>query len=72
MMTFSKFYAAHSTLGGTVTIPDEVYEDQKGFDGQTIEVVDFWGHREKAILRGDLYDLHAPGTGDPIIELIGE
>lgn len=72
--TYSKDYQA-GILGDDfhhVTLPDEVAEDQKYYDGMEITVIDHMGDEVPAILRGDLYGLHTPGTGDPVVELIEE
>lgn len=71
--TYTKGYEAHVTdrgdrTKGTAVLPDEVYEDQRAYDGEVIRVC----HRGKfkfAVLRGDLYGLGTPGQGDPIVEL---
>jgi hypothetical protein len=68
--TYSGNHAAHSTDGGLVTIPDQVFAAQKDHDGERIPVLDRMGEARTAILRGDLYGLHTPGTGDPVVELI--
>lgn len=67
--TYELGYLAHTTTGKLVTLPDHVAENQIGYDGQEI-VVNQSGKKRKAILRGDLYGLDTPGTGDPIVELI--
>ena len=68
--TYTRGYQAHTTTGGVVVVPDQVNDDQKAHDGLTIEVRNRWGHVERAILRGDLYDLHGPGTGDMVVEIL--
>jgi len=69
--TFTRGFQAH-VLGDThtVAIPDEVADNQAEFNGQTITVRDHMGDQVQAILRGDLYELGASGTGDSIVELI--
>lgn len=72
-------YQAFSVKGEhEVIIPDEVRDDQKGFDGREFPIL----KRPKAMsynkrvwekgrgrLRGDLYGLHTPGTGDPVVTI---
>jgi len=78
MATYSKSYQAHTTDGAIVSLPDEVFENQKtyavmdpeDYSIEEIEVRDRQGNRLRALLRGDLYGLGTPGTGDPIVELI--
>ena len=70
--TYDKKYAAR--IAGDdhhlVTLPDAVADDQLGHDGIEITVIDHMGNEVRAILRGDLYGLGTPGTGDPVVELI--
>lgn len=68
--TFDGGFQAHTTTGDLATIPDQVHGDQAAFDRLPIEVRDRRGETVPAILRGDLYGLGTPGTGDPIVELI--
>jgi hypothetical protein len=79
MATYTKGYQAHTTDGAIATLPDEVYENQKTYavmdpkdyySAEEIEVRDRQGNTRRALLRGDLYGLGTPGTGDPIVELI--
>lgn len=76
--TYSKGYRSRTTTGETVTLPDEVHENQatyavtgpEDYSHEEIQVLDRQGDRRRALLRGDLYGLGTPGTGDPIVELI--
>jgi hypothetical protein len=70
--TYEHQYAARISGGHYdgegVTIPDQVYRDQRAYDGETITVI-LDGVYCEAILRGDLYGLDTPGTGDPVVVL---
>lgn len=59
----------------TVIIPDQVFEDQKGWDesGKTftaITVGSLWQPSRKVRVRldGEAYALHLPGTGNIIVK----
>ena len=70
---------AHTAKGGQIAIvPDEVYEDQHGYDGKTFPVILIPSYgsfgkqrRGRAKLRGDLYGLHTGGTGDMTVSVCG-
>lgn len=51
-----------------VTIPDQVYEDQKSYDGRTFPAIREDGVRIRVRLDGDAYGLHTAGTGDPVVK----
>jgi hypothetical protein len=67
--TYTRGYRAHTTAGAVVRLPDQIAVDQASYDGQSIPVRTMDGVDATAILRGDLYGLGTPGTGDPIVEL---
>lgn len=67
--TFTRQVAAHTASGGIVTIPDQVAEAQREYDGKTFPVIRRDGSKARATLRGDLYGLHTSGTGDPTVAL---
>lgn len=72
---------AHTVTGRQIAIvPVEVAADQKAYDGRTFPVllIPSYGHRlgwngkprkARARLRGDLYGLHTPGTGDMVVSI---
>lgn len=61
---------ARTPAGLEVIVPDEVAEDQQQFDGRVFPVLGLDGKRRQAQLRGDLYGLHTPGTGDMVVSII--
>lgn len=66
-----KYTYSHGNLahyGQTrVTVPDQVAEDQRGYDGMTFPAIKPNGLKIRVRLRGDLYGLHTPGTGDMVV-----
>lgn len=69
--TFARKYAAHtSNETPYVYIPDQVADDQRSYDGKEFPVMRQNGTTTRARLRGDMYGLGTPGTGDPVVELI--
>lgn len=69
--TFNSRARAHTiSRAHTVTIPDQVYADQKGYDGKSFPVLRADGSRARAQLAGDEYGLWTPGTGDPVVRMI--
>lgn len=68
--TFTRQVAAHTATGNTyVFIPDQVAENQRGFDGKSFPVLRRDGSKARATLRGDLYGLGTSGTGDPVVAI---
>lgn len=67
MFTFSRGCQAHIIGGGIAIIPDQVADDQKEYDGRVVRAI-VRGQIRAVRLRGDLYDLCGPGTGDPVVE----
>ena len=70
--TFEKQYAAMGKdggLGNIFTVPDQVGENQKEFDGKTFPAFQS-GRKCRVKLRGDWYGLNTPGTGDMRVQLI--
>ena len=75
--TFDRGYVATTVSGfrtrvkgvGIVTIPDDVYEHQRAYDGKTFPVIRHDGTKSRARLRGELYGLWTSGTGDPIVSM---
>jgi hypothetical protein len=65
---------AHTVTGGRVVVPDEVALDQEAFDGATFPVlrlhINGVPRKCRARLRGDLYGLHTPGTGDMVVSIV--
>ena len=53
-----------------VIIPDQVADDQKGFDGRTFTVLRLDGRKARAMLMGDEYGLWSPGVGDPVVKMV--
>ncbi len=80
--TFNKLNCAWSITGLLLYIPDQVYENQKDYDGKTFPVVidntnspyTIWDtaltRRARARLMGDLYGLHTTGTGVPVVKIV--
>lgn len=68
--TYNAKYTAHTMSGGQVTIPDQVADDQKQFDGETFPVLRRDGSKGRAMLIGDEYGLHTSGTGEPVVKMI--
>ena len=66
-----KNYQAHLGLTGnkTCTIPEEVADDQKSFDGKTFPAI-CRGKKIRVKLIGDDYGLHTSGTGDIIVRCV--
>jgi hypothetical protein len=59
--------------GETVIVPDEVYHNQQYYSDNGIKFdVRAGNDTATAILRGDLYGLNTPGTGDMIVEIAPE
>lgn len=80
MWTFEKRIQAWATEEGedfTVTIPDQIYADQRHHDAEGTEfpimaaIGGGWGEF-KARLDGDAYGLNTPGTGDPRVIIVGD
>lgn len=74
--TFAYGYQAHTVTGQcvpgaeAVIIPDQVADDQCRYDGETFPVIYARSRRRaRATLRGDLYGLHTPGTGNPVVAI---
>lgn len=67
--TYQLRYLAHTVRGGRVTIPDQFARNQRDYDGKTFPVRRLDGSAVRATLRGDLYGLHTPGIGDPIVSV---
>ncbi len=70
--TYDKHFAARLISGEdefTVTIPDQVAEDQRRFDANktTFPARYVDGIETMVRLDGDAYDLWGPGTGDTIV-----
>lgn len=66
--TFNGNYAAH--FGDkVVTIPDQVFNDQRGFAerDQSFSAILPGGARITVKLDAEAYDLFGSGTGDPIV-----
>ena len=63
--TYNKRFAAHYGAS-VVTIPDQVAEDQRGWDisGQSFPALRANGQSVRVRLDGDSYGLHTSGTGD--------
>lgn len=67
-------YNSHSCAhygDDTVIVPDQVADAQADFDGRSFPALRLhrWssrptGQRVRVYLRGDLYGLHTPGTGN--------
>lgn len=55
---------------GIVTIPDQVYDSQKQYDGRTFPVVRADGSKTRGMLIGSEYGLWTSGTGDPVVKLV--
>ena len=68
--TFSRRYAASSVSGMVVTIPDQVADNQRHYDGRSFPVIKPNGSKGRAVLRGDLYGLHTSGTGDALVKIV--
>lgn len=69
--TFAHKYAAHrSDDKPYVFVPDQVYESQSEYDGKEFPIIFRNGTTGRAILRGELYGLNTPGTGDITVEVI--
>ena len=67
--TFTSKFLAHTLSGSEVTIPDQVADDQKGYDGETFIVIRENGSRARARLMGAEYGLHTSGTGDVVVKM---
>lgn len=59
-------------------VPDEVAENQSDFDGKTFPILikPTYGmpgkiRKGRGRLRGDLYGLNTPGTGDMVVAICG-
>lgn len=65
--TYDRNYAAHYG-SRIVTVPDQVADDQKGYDGRTFPAIDSNGSRVRVRLNGESYGLNTPGTGDMIVK----
>jgi hypothetical protein len=71
MKTYTKKIIARLARGYCF-VPDQVWLDQKAFDGKTFYAflcdsngaTLTQGVKVRVKLRGDLYDLHGPGTGE--------
>jgi len=70
--TYAHRYAARTVTGSIVTVPDQVYQDQHGYDQahQTFPVLRRDGSTVRAKIRGDLYGLHTVGTGDMVVAIV--
>ena len=64
-ITYKLGYQAHQG-NRVVILPDAVATDQRSWDGRTFNALRLDGRKVRVKLRGDLYGLHTPGTGDPI------
>ncbi|HMN55602.1 MAG TPA: hypothetical protein PKE15_00010 [Ottowia sp.] len=68
--TFEIGALAHTiSRNAFVTIPDQVAESQKEYDGKSFPVLRRDGSKARATLRGDEYGLWTPGTGDPVVSI---
>lgn len=61
---------ARTPAGLVVIVPDEVAENQKDFDLCIFPVLGLDGKKRMGQLRGDLYGLRTPGTGDMVISIV--
>ena len=50
-----------------VTVPDQVADDQKSYDGVAFPARRGDNATVRVVLRGDLYGLHTGGTGDMVV-----
>lgn len=69
--TYAAAFSARTVTGITVIIPDQVADNQREYDGKTFPVLRS-GKKVRATLRGDLYGLWTPGTGDCVVSLSGK
>ena len=67
--SFNNRYVARTLSGVIVIIPDQVADDQRGHDSLTFPALRLNGQRVRVKLRGDLYGLWTPGTGDPVVTI---
>ena len=69
--TFKTRYQAHTmSRNDFVTIPDQVADEQKEYDGKTFPVLRRDGTMARAMLMGDEYGLWTAGTGDPVVKMV--
>ncbi len=79
--TFNRGYQGFTVKGLRVILPDQVYDNQKDYDGKTFPVAVFpvnWRwlvprlrtRPARARLMGDLYGLHTTGTGVPVVKIV--
>lgn len=69
--TFNNRFAARAMSGNAiVTIPDQVADDQRKYDGKTFPVIRQDGTKARAMLMGAEYGLWTTGTGDPVVKMI--
>jgi len=70
--TFNDKMGAHNmSRTEIVTIPDQVYDDQKHFDGKSFPIITESGRKGRGRLMGDEYGLYSYGTGNPVVKVIG-
>ncbi|NBW19647.1 MAG: hypothetical protein EBR82_67905 [Caulobacteraceae bacterium] len=69
--TFNRRSVARTPSGVIVVIPDQVEADQHAFDSLSLAfpALRLNGQRVRVKLRGDLYGLWTPGTGDPVVTI---
>lgn len=68
--TYKAQFLARTMRDGVVVIPDQVADDQKGYDGKTFPVLRRDGRKARAMLMGDEYGLRTPGVGDPVVKIV--
>ena len=70
--TFNKRCEARSVNGFALLIPDQVFQNQHHYweCQRTFPVIGkYSGSKMRGKLRGDLYGLDSPGTGDVIVAI---
>lgn len=70
--TFEGSINARTVTGDFVEIPAEVDADQRGWNdaGASFPVIRRDGSKARAVIRGELYGLDTPGTGDTVVAII--
>ena len=70
--TYNLGFTARTQANRRVILPDAVATDQRSWDGRTFMArrLDGRGRWVRVRLRGDLYGLHTPGTGDPVVTAV--
>jgi hypothetical protein len=74
--TYAGHSEAHLGVSGNMTciIPDQVADDQKGYDGKTFPAIILRGYNSgqkiRVRLNGDDYGLHTSGTGDVVVRRV--